>query len=303
MKTWIIAVRPWAFSASIVPVILGLALVFHKGHAINWLTFILTLVGVVSFHAAANLLNDCFDYKRGIDTEVYSTSGAVVRGLLTESQVFRVAILFSAIGASCGFCLVYVSGWQVLALGLVGAVLSLGYTSTGICFKYVGMGDLAIFIAFGILPVFGTYWVQAQVFSWAPVLWSMPVVLYTVGILHANNWRDMVQDSAKNCTTQAGLLGERGSMLYYRMLLVGPFVLVLLYIVLGYLLHCSWFAPLTSLLVFLTLPMAINLVRMSRVNNAEALLVLDGKTAQMGMAFGLMLTLAFVVARLLERFN
>ena len=302
-KSWLLAVRPWAYGASIMPVLLGIALTFYSGHKIDWFLFAITLVGVVSFHTAANLLNDCFDHKRGLDVKVYPSSGAIVRGLLTEGQVFRAGLLFSVIGVMCGFYLVYISGWQVFALGVIGAVLALGYTSSGVCLKYAGFGDLAIFIAFGILPVFGTYWVQVQKYSWMPVLWSVPVASYTVGILHANNWRDMAGDSVKNCTTLAGLLGEGGSRLYYRMLVLGPLMLVSGLVLIAFVMNRTHAAPMTSLLVLLALPMGLKLISINRINDPGVFVMLDGKTAQMGMVFGLMLTLAFVVARLLERFN
>jgi len=123
---WLTAVRPFAYPASIVPVILGLSLAHCMGYAIQWWPFALTLIGVVSFHTAANLLNDCYDHRRGIDTEIVPTSGAVVRGWLTEGQAFRGAMVCLAIGAACGFVLVCYAGWVVLLLGLVGAVTARG---------------------------------------------------------------------------------------------------------------------------------------------------------------------------------
>ena len=78
-KTWLIAVRPFAYTASVLSVALGLALAYYRGAGIRWLPLAVTLVGVVLFHTAANLLNDCFDYKRGLDVEPTPVSGAVVR--------------------------------------------------------------------------------------------------------------------------------------------------------------------------------------------------------------------------------
>jgi len=301
-KTWFLALRPWAFSASIAPVVLGMALAVYAGHGINWLLFVLSIAGVVCFHAAANLLNDYFDHRKGIDTEVYPTSGAIVRGMLSDKQVFRAGLLFMAVGTACGLALVYTCGRMILLLGVLGAALVMGYTRAGFCLKYAGLGDLAIFISFGILPVFGSYWVQARSFSWLPVIWSLPLVSYTVGILHANNWRDISNDTAKDCRTMASMLGQRGSGIYYRILLLGPFALVLLYLALEFILHHAHLAPLTSLLVFAALPMAVKLANADRDRNMALFQMLDARTAQMGLLFGILLTIAFLTVRLLERF-
>lgn len=299
LRTWLLAVRPWAYSASIAPVALGTALVFYSGHIICWPLFFLTLIGVVCFHTAANLLNDCFDHRRGLDTEVYPMSGAIVRGLLGENQVVRAALIFAAIGTACGLALVYACGWIILLLGVLGAGLVFGYTRSGFCFKYAGLGDSAIFIAFGVLPVFGTYWVQTQTFSWLPIMWSLPLVSFTVGILHANNWRDISSDTIKTCRTMASILGQQGSKVYYRILIIGPFVLVFVYLFLARATHRPQLAPLTSLLVLAALPMAIKLAKVDRRENTSAFVMLDGKTAQMHLVFGTLLTIAFLAGRFL----
>lgn len=118
LKTWFIAVRPFAYTASVLAVLLGLAVSYHMGYPFRWGLAIVTLLGVVSFHTAANLLNDCYDHKHGLDTEVNPVSGAVVRGLLTEKQVFRGAFLFLVIGIACGLYLFARAGWVVLLLGV-----------------------------------------------------------------------------------------------------------------------------------------------------------------------------------------
>jgi len=233
LKTWLIAVRPFAYTGFLLSVALGLGISVYLGHPIRWGPFAVTMLGVVFFHTSANLLNDCFDHRRGLDTEVRPVSGAAVRNLLTERQVFKAAALFAALGAACGAYLVFRAGWVVLLLGAAGGFLAMSYTTPGRCLKYVGLGDLTIFLAFGVLPVFGAFWVQAQTFDWRPVLWSVPLVLPTVGILHANNWRDMDTEPAKGCRTFAHVLGDRGSAVYYATLTLGPFFLIALYFVLS----------------------------------------------------------------------
>ncbi len=296
---WRTAVRPFAYTASVLPVLLGGALARHAGFPFLWGHFALTLAGVVCFHTAANLLNDCFDFRRGLDDKVNPVSGAIVRGWITDGQAFRAAMGFLAAGMLCGFALIWLAGWVVLALGILGAMLALGYTRDGLCLKYTGLGDAAVFLAFGLLPVFGTYWVQTQAFSWQPLWWSLPMVAYTVGILHANNWRDITSYPAKRCITLAARLGSNASRRYYQLLVLGPFLLVLATLVASLLTALPVQAPLSVLLILLALPLALKLAWCDWRQHPEVFAMLDARTAQLHLLFGGLLTLGFVLDRFL----
>lgn len=296
-RIWLTAVRPFAYTASVLTVALGAAMTHHAGHALRWGPLALTLLGVVCFHTAANLLNDCFDHRRGLDRQVFPVSGAVVRGWITERQAFRAAMLCLAVGLVCGLVLVAEAGWVVLLLGILGAVCALGYTTPRFCFKYAGLGDLAIFFAFGVLPVFGTWWVQTRTFAWLPILWSIPLVSLTVGILHANNWRDLDTDGGRGCRTVAGWLGVDGSRRYYRLLVLSPFALVALYVGLGQVPTSNLSTPPLALVAFLALPLALRLIRARPAETPETFAMLDGRTAQLHLLFGLLCTAAFWIGR------
>ena len=299
VKIWLTAVRPFAYTASLLPVLLGLAISVYLGFPVKWGLFGLTLLGVLCFHTAANLLNDCYDHKRGLDRDVLPMSGAIVRGWLSEKQVFRAAMLCLVLGTSCGLALTHFCGWGGLALGGIGAVIALGYTRSGFCFKYFALGDAVIFIAFGILPVFGTYWVQSQTFSLLPLLWSIPISCYTVGILHGNNWHDLNSDAASGCRTVANLLGPNGSRLYYRFLVLGPYVLTIAFLLAGKLLS-QRVGPLTAGLVLLSVPLALKLSRTTPERDPDTFAMLDGRTAQLHLAFGALLTIGIFLGRITE---
>ncbi len=300
-QIWKTAVRPFAYTATVSAVVLGLAIAYFDGYDINWLNFLITLFGVVFFHTAGNLINDVIDHKKGVDTMVFPVSGAVVRGWLTGKQAMAGAMIFLALGMACGFYLVWALGWPVLALGLIGVGLTLAYTRTGFSLKYTGMGDFTIFITCGMLPVFGTYWVQTQTFSVLPILWSLPIVLITVGILHANNWRDIQTDKAKECKTVASSLGEKGSSRYYKALVLTPFLLVFAYIGIGLIPGLSFLAPppLVALIVFLAFPVALKLARFRKEDDMQMFMMLDGKTAQLQMQFAILLTVGLIVSSFL----
>jgi 1,4-dihydroxy-2-naphthoate octaprenyltransferase len=295
-KNWFIAVRPFAYTASLSSVFLGWAIAFSTGAAVRWDRLLLALVGVVALHTAANLFNDVFDFARGLDSEIYPTSGALVRGLLSSRQVARGAWFFLSIGAAAWLVLAYLTGWPALGLGGLGILLALGYTGRNFGFKYKKLGDVVIFLAFGPIPVIGTYWGQTGVGGWLPALWLWPITLLTVGILHANNWRDLENDIAKNCFTFASTLGRKNSAHYYHALILLPYLLTLLYLILGLLDPGRLKVQPLVLLVFLTLPLALKLLRVRE--NSPQFNQLDGETAKLQFAFSLMLIVGFGISRI-----
>jgi 1,4-dihydroxy-2-naphthoate octaprenyltransferase len=297
VKTWITAVRPFAYTASVIPVFLGLAISVSLGYPIHPALFAITLLGVICFHTAANLLNDCFDHKRGLDCNIIPTSGAVVRGWLTERQVFTAAIISLAIGSVCGIILTILCGPVVLITGVIGTMIALGYTRSGFCFKYNALGDIVIFISFGMLPVFGTFWVQTQTFSILPILWSIPMCSYTVAILHANNWRDISTDKTANCKTIANTIGTNASRRYYRILMFMPYLITAIFITAG--IFSSIHAPWSAAIVILSLPLAIKLSKINPSQDPKNFAMLDGRTAQLHLTFGILITIGIFLGKVI----
>lgn len=298
-RDWLLAARPFAFPHTAVPVVLGAGVAHYGGKPLRWGLLAVTVVGVLLFHTATNMLNDYWDYRRGLDTEADPGSGALVRGTLTPRQVFWAAVAALVLGAACGLYLVAVAGWPVLALGAAGAFIGVEYTAPPARLKDRGLGDLAVFLGCGPVPVCGSYWVQARHFSAMPILWSIPPALLVVATLHANNWRDMEADLAGGCRTVAGLLGDRGSAAYYHALIFTPFVLVGGYVAAGY-------GPAVGLVSFLALPLCARMAADTAKRDAETREVrmrfrsLDTRTATAGLAFGSLLAAAFFGARYLS---
>jgi 1,4-dihydroxy-2-naphthoate octaprenyltransferase len=303
VRKWIIAIRLYTLPSSIFPLFLGLALALYRGFAFRPLSFVLCLAGVLMAHAAANLLNDYFDYGSGVDTKVHGSSGAIVRGLITPAQALRAAVLLLLAAAAVGAYLFTRCGWIVPALAGTGLLLAIGYTAPRISLKFVALGDLTMVLAFGPLIVLGAYWVQAGQFDWGTVLWGILPGELTAAVLHANNWRDMEEDAAQGCRTVALLLGDARSAVYYAALVWFPFAATIAYVVLG-----RWFpqvvpAPLTVLAVLLAAPLPVRLIRASARRNVEGeehlFGVLDARTAQLQVVLGLLLVLGFIAGRML----
>lgn len=299
LKIWMTAVRPFAYPASVTAVLLGTAIAYYIGASIHWIRMILALTGVVCFHTAANLFNDRFDFERGVDSRALPMSGAVVRGWLTPRQVTGAAAGLLIAGIFIGLYLTWQTGLPVLILGASGTLIVLGYTRSGFCLKYAALGDLAIFISFGALPVMGAFWIQAETFHLLPFLWSLPLACYTVAILHANNWRDLETDPEQGCRTVASLLGEKGSAIYYSLLILGPLGLIVLVLAGSLIFYSIHLGPQSLILCLLILPKAIQLVQINRRSHPQKYLMLDGLTAQVEMGFSLLLTAAFVIGRLI----
>ncbi len=294
-KQWNIALRTFSFSASVIPVLFGSVLALTQAARFRWIPFLLALMGVLCLHAAANLLNDVFDYRRGLDRAVHPASGALVRGWLGEKQLYRVAIVLCVLGCACGLLLVWLTGWGVAVLVLCGVVLALTYTRDGLCLKYTGLGDLAILLAFGILPVLGAWWVQVCHFAWMPVLWSVPMAGPTVGILHANNWRDRRSDAEHGCQTLAGRLSEEGCRRYFLLLIFSPFLLVTGAVALRLAGLWNGPAPLGTLLALLALPLALCLTLRDAKPDSPRFAMLDARTAQFQLLFGALLIAGFLL--------
>jgi 1,4-dihydroxy-2-naphthoate octaprenyltransferase len=297
LKKWIIAGRPWSFPASTMPVVFGTALAVVAGGArFSPLRFLWALATMVVLHAAANMLSDVYDFRHGLDRDVTPVSGAVVRGWLSDRQAFRGAAALFALGAASGLLIAAVTGRSLFVLGGIGLIVGIFYT----LLKARALGDLAVFLDFGLLGAAGAWVVQTGSFSWLPVVWTVPMAMLVIAILHANNWRDIASDGERAVTTVAGHLGDRGSLLYYALLIFGPFLIDLGFIIVprvaGGRLRPM---PLTFLVVLLALPNALKLwgraVRRAAPREPMDFIVLDGATANHNLVFGLLSTAAIVL--------
>ena len=301
-RKWLVAVRPWSFPASTMPVVFGTALAVVMGGArFSPLRFLWAIATMVLLHAAANVLSDVFDFRHGLDREVTPVSGAVVRGWLTDVQALRGAAALLGLGTVSGLVIAATAGRSLFVVGGVGVAVGAGYT----LLKARALGDLAVFLDFGLLGAAGAWTVQAGAFSWLPVLWTVPMALLVIAILHANNWRDIVSDGERRVSTVAGLLGDRGSFGYYAFLIFGPVLIDLAFIALprlsgGPLRPMPW----TFLLVLLALPNALRLwgraVRRAAPRAPLDFIILDGATASHNLVFGLLSTAAVILEGVLR---
>jgi 1,4-dihydroxy-2-naphthoate polyprenyltransferase len=299
LHKWIVAIRPFALSASFMPVIFGTAAaVVVDNVRFNIPLFLLSLLAMMTLQSGVNMVNDVSDYRKGLDKVPTPASGAIIRGLLTTKQVTIGAVFLLIAGSLIGLVIVWHVGLPVLFLGLTGVIVGVSYTVKPLALKYRGLGDLAVFLSFGALGALGAWTVQTGRCSWVPVVWAMPMSMLVVAILHANNWRDISSDGRANVKTTASRLGDRGSLIYYGLLVFGSFVVTATFVAFAIM-------PASFLISWLALPMAVALWRRARARSSPKhpldFLALDGATAQLNLAFGLLNTAALILHAFLKR--
>jgi 1,4-dihydroxy-2-naphthoate polyprenyltransferase len=292
LKKWIVAARPWALPASSMPVVFGTSLAVVIGGArLNPFRFLLALAAMMILHSAANMLSDVFDFRQGLDTEVTPVSGAVVRGWLSPCRVAAGSAVLFASGIGLGIWLVGLTGPALFFIGAAGVAVGASYTFL----KSRALGDLAVFLNFGILGSLGAWVVQTRSFSWLPIIWTVPLAMLVSAILHANNWRDLASDGERNVFTMAHTLGDRGSQAYYGVLLFGSMALILLFTAVPRFVAVPLPAlPPTFLIVLAAFPRALKLWGRARRRIAPEkpmdFVILDGATADYNLLFGLLCT-------------
>lgn len=261
MALFLVAARAYSFPASIVPVLLGTALA-ARGYGgfgqFDGVTFVLTLLGALLAHSGGNILNDYYDYLKGVDTQPEHGSGVITRGWITPDNARKMGIRLLAAGALCGYLILMRSPEAVgvvIPLALLGLVCAALYTPI---LKQRALGDLTIMAAFGFGLTLGAYGVQTPLLYGGQVgliaLLSLPLTLLVDAILHANNIRDMENDASRGYSTIASVLGKDGSQNLQALLVFGPLALVVTFVGLHLL-------PPSCLAVLLAVPLLLKAYR------------------------------------------
>lgn len=294
-KLWWTAIRPYAFPASVIPVLYGsvLAVWLNPGEVdFNFFVFFLTLIGCMLIHVGTNLINDIYDYKKGIDVEdeeigiPHGGSLVLSKGFMTVRQMSYGAFVSVLLAFVIGLILYFLRGEFVLYLMVFGLFSAVFYTAAPISLKYKALGDIQVFISFGTGMTIGAYMVQTGKFSWIPVILSIPLGLFIDAILHSNNLRDLKFDKTFGIKTLPILIGEKLSKYFYVFIVLGAYLSIVIFVVFKIL-------PVFALLNFITLPAAFKLIKI--LNNIpqesksrfEVGTRVNVGTAQLSMQFGI----------------
>lgn len=289
MKKWLMITRPWSFVVSATPVVATTVYLFYNYGAgnINWINAVLALVGIVLFHAAGNLHSDYYDYKTGIDNPAAYCVQSLINGDFKPEQYRNFSRILLAIGVVIGLILTLRSSWQLLVIGSVGCLLTLLYPWT----KFHALGDLDIFVVFGILPMLGTSLVVTGAIDCSTLLLTIPVGCITVAVLHANNTRDIPTDTKAGAKSFASVIGPAAGVWYYTILVTLPCIFTIVAAILGYF-------PWWCLLILLSLPIVVQNIRQAqrfKTDGIAAFNQLDLMTAKLQMISGITLCLGFIL--------
>lgn len=286
---WMIAVRPWSFPASAMPVIVTAAFLFWKGYEVSWGFAIWALLNIIVFHAAGNTWSDYFDFKKKVDADDTFGAKTLTTGMFEPKEIYRLSVALTVVAVAGGLALMALTGLPLLWIGLGGLICTLLYPML----KYNALGDLVILLAYAFLPTLGTSFVAAGGIIPSVLIVALPLGLITDGILHSNNTRDMKTDSRAGIRTMAMSLGVKSSAVLYGFEMIFPFIWV------GVCSICG-FMPLATIIIFMTLPVAIGCAK-TMMNSVEGgvhmIADLDVRTANLQLMFSLLLTVSFVIAR------
>lgn len=288
-RAWLLAARPKTLPAAMAPVLVGAALAWHD-NAFALLPALAALLGALLLQIGSNFANDYFDFFKGADTsERLGPVRATAGGLLTPGQMRWGMVVVFGLAALDGLYLIRVGGWPILAVGVASILAAILYTGGPFPFGYYGLGDLFVFLFFGLVAVCGTYYVQALALTPAVVLAAVPTGLLITAILVVNNLRDIATDARAGKRTLAVMLGRRGTRLEYGLLMGVAYLLPLL-LWLGY-----GYSP-AVLLCWLTAPLAYRLLHaiLARTEG-PALNAALADTAKLSLFFSLLLAVGLAL--------
>jgi 1,4-dihydroxy-2-naphthoate octaprenyltransferase len=277
------AARPRTLPAAVAPVLVGTSLAIRYG-TFHPLAFIAALLGAMAIQIGTNLSNDYSDARRGADTDerigpVRVTAG----GLVPPRQVLIATYLTFGAAVLCGVYLIAIAGWALLAVGAASILAGVLYTGGPRPYGYEGLGEVFVFLFFGIVAVSGSYFVQRRALPWEAFVLAVPVGLLIAGILIVNNVRDIDTDRRAGKRTLAVRLGRERTRVLFTAIVAGAFLTS----------WVPWFAGALSPWLFLTAaaaPLALGIVATVRMHaDGPSLNSALARSAKLALLFCLLL--------------
>jgi 1,4-dihydroxy-2-naphthoate octaprenyltransferase len=289
-KVWWLAARPKTLPAAIAPVIAGSAVAIHE-RGFHLPAAVAALITALLLQIAANFANDAIDFRKGSDTaERAGPTRVTAGGLLSADAVLKATGVTLALAAVCGLFLVWRAGWPFLLLGGAAIVCAVAYTGGPFPISYLGLGELFVFLFFGLLAVAGTAYVQTLQLTWLALAVSVPIGALAVGILIVNNLRDIPTDTAAGKRTLAVRIGARNTQYEYGLILLIAMAAPPALFLAGWL---SW----SWLLTLLAWPLFYRLWQAIRSTTGPALNPSLGKTGKALLLFSVLLSASLVISR------
>jgi 1,4-dihydroxy-2-naphthoate octaprenyltransferase len=287
-SSWVLAARPPTLWAAVAPVLVGSALARRAG-AFRWDAFGFTLVAAVLIQIGVNFANDVADGKRGTDADRIGPTRAVAGGLISPHQMWVGIVTVFGLAAVAGLYLVKLGGPWILVVGAVSIVAALGYTNGPIPYGYYGLGELFVFVFFGLVATVGTRYVYDRSFGAGAWVGGVAMGLLASAILLANNVRDVATDTVAGKRTLAVFLGRSAGVALYATCVFGGMLVPAAAAVPG------WLPP-GALLVLVGLPFGVPLVlTLHRERTGPPLIAVLKGTARLQIAVGMVLAVGILI--------
>lgn len=219
-KLWVLAARPKTLPAAVAPILVGTGVAIHE-HGFHALSAVMALLTALLLQIAANFANDALDFKRGADTaERMGPTRVTSSGLISHRAVMIATGVALALAIATGLVLVARGGWPLLLLGIAAVICAVAYTGGPFPIGYLGLGEVFVFLFFGLAAVTGTAWVQTLDLTPLALAAAIPPGALAVGILIINNLRDLPTDAVAGKHTVAVRIGAERTRLEYGAMLV-----------------------------------------------------------------------------------
>ena len=284
--------RPFSFTASATPILLGTALALYQTGHINVPMLLAALFGGMILHAGTNMVSDYFDYKKGVDHEdSFGGSRVLIEKQMAPKDILTGGIIAFVLATLIGVYLVINHGWPIVMFGLAGIAGGYFYTAGPVGYKYHALGEFLVFALMGPLMVWGAHFVQVGHLEWMPVLISLPIGFLVTAILFANNLRDIEDDSDAGINTQASMMGRKNARIVYAGMLFSAYAILAALVVFHQ-------VPIWALLAVISIPAALKvnkIIQESLKYERSHLAMVDVMTAQLHFQFGILFTIGIVL--------
>ena len=278
---WLIGARPRTLPAAVAPVLVATA---YSGSDWKPLAAALALLVSLSLQIGVNYANDYSDGIRGTDDSRVGPVRLTASGMASAKSVKNAAFISLFIAALAGLTLAIQTSWWLIAVGALAIAAAWGYTGGANPYGYRGLGEISVFLFFGIVATVGTYFVQTEEINFEILIISIPMGSLACAILAINNLRDRAQDEVVGKRTMAVRLGDKGSRILYISLLIAAHLFALL-----------TFKPFT-LLTLLALPISVPLAKSVWAGTTGAALIPSlAKTGKLQLVFALLFALGLAL--------
>ena len=276
-----LAIRPRTLPAAAAGIVMGAALAWRDGF-FRLDASLVCLFTALLLQIGSNLANDVFDFERGTDTaERLGPTRVTQAGMLTPRQVKAGMAVVFGLSAVLGLYLAWLGGWVIIVMGIAAILSAIAYTGGPFPLGYHGLGDIFVFIFFGLASVAGTYYIQAGAVTPAVWLMTVPPGLIVTAILVVNNLRDLDHDRKAGKHTLAVRLGEEGTKIQYIACMAIAYLALIPTIGLNLI-------PWTTLLAWLSLPLAVQATKVVLTQKGRPLNMVLAETGQTALAFSLL---------------